>query len=69
MFTITRLENPPPESIKSQIMQMVIDYVTDIGMVGIVPSNPCTRFTSTASASRSIATRKPWTARWGYRWS
>ncbi|MBD8574266.1 GNAT family N-acetyltransferase [Pseudomonas syringae] len=39
MFTITRLENPPPESIKSQIMQMVIDYVTDIGMVGIVPSN------------------------------
>ncbi|WP_295475127.1 GNAT family N-acetyltransferase [uncultured Pseudomonas sp.] len=40
MFTITRLENPPPESIKNQIMQMVIDYVTDIGMVGILPSNP-----------------------------
>lgn len=40
MFTITRLENPPPESIKNQIMQMVVDYVTDIGMAGILPSNP-----------------------------
>ncbi|MFJ3485533.1 GNAT family N-acetyltransferase [Pseudomonas sp. NPDC090202] len=40
MFTVTRLENTPPESIASQIMQMVIDYVTDISMVGIVPSNP-----------------------------
>ena len=40
MFTITRLENTPPESIDSQIMQMVIDYVTDISMVGIAPSNP-----------------------------
>lgn len=40
MFTITRLDSPPPESIDSQIMQMVVDYVTDISMVGIVPSNP-----------------------------
>lgn len=40
MFTITRLENTPPESIDSQIMQMVVDYVTDISMVGIAPSNP-----------------------------
>jgi len=40
MFTITRLENTPPESIDSQIMQMVVDYVTDISMVGIVQSNP-----------------------------
>lgn len=40
MFTITRLESSPPESIDSQIMQMVVDYVTDISMVGIVPSNP-----------------------------
>lgn len=39
-FTVTRLETTPPESIKSQIMQMVIDYVTDISMVGIAPSNP-----------------------------
>lgn len=40
MFTITRVENTPPESIDSQIMQMVVDYVTDISMVGIAPSNP-----------------------------
>lgn len=40
MHTITRLENPPPESIKSQIMQLVIDYVSDISMVAIAPSNP-----------------------------
>lgn len=40
MFTITRFETPPPESIKSQIMQMVVDYVTDISMVNIAPSNP-----------------------------
>jgi len=40
MFTITRLANTPPESINSQIMQLVIDYVTDISMVGIAPSNP-----------------------------
>lgn len=39
-FTVTRLDTPPPESIKSQIMQMVIDYVTDISMVAIAPSNP-----------------------------
>ncbi len=40
MFTITRFENPPPEPIKSQILQMVVDYVTDISMVAIAPSNP-----------------------------
>ncbi len=40
MFTVTRFENPPPESIKSQIMQLVVDYVTDISMVNIAPSNP-----------------------------
>ncbi len=43
MFTITRLENTPPESIQSQIMQMVVDYVTDISMVGIAASNPLYR--------------------------
>lgn len=40
MPIITRLENSPPESIESQITQMVIDYVTDISMVAIAPSNP-----------------------------
>lgn len=40
MFTITRLDSTPPDSIDSQIKQMVIDYVTDISRVGIAPSNP-----------------------------
>ena len=40
MSTITLFETPPPEPIKSQILQMVVDYVTDISMVAIAPSNP-----------------------------
>lgn len=40
MSTITLFETPPPEPIKSQILQMVVDYVTDISMVNIAPSNP-----------------------------
>ncbi len=40
MFTITRLQAPPPESIDSQIMQMAVDYVTEISQVNIAPSNP-----------------------------
>ncbi|SEI20763.1 GNAT family N-acetyltransferase [Pseudomonas fuscovaginae UPB0736] len=40
MFTLTRLQTPPPESIKSQILQMVVDYFTDISMVALPPSNP-----------------------------
>jgi ribosomal protein S18 acetylase RimI-like enzyme len=40
MPIVTRYETPPPEAIKSQIMQMVVDYVTDISMVAIAPSNP-----------------------------
>ena len=40
MFTVTHFQTPPDEAIKSQIMQMVVDYVTDISMVNIAPSNP-----------------------------
>lgn len=43
MFTLNHFETPPPESIKSQIMQLVIDYVTDISAVAIAPSNPLYR--------------------------
>jgi GNAT superfamily N-acetyltransferase len=39
-FIVTRLDAPPPESIKSQIMQSVIDSVTELSMVAIAPSNP-----------------------------
>lgn len=34
------LKTPPPEFIRSQIQQMVVDYVTDISLVAIAPSNP-----------------------------
>lgn len=39
-FTVMRLDATPPESIESQITQMVIDYVTELSMVAIAPSNP-----------------------------
>ncbi|MFJ4143628.1 GNAT family N-acetyltransferase [Pseudomonas sp. NPDC089734] len=40
MSTVTLFETTPPEFIKSQILQMVVDYLTDISMVAIAPSNP-----------------------------
>jgi|SRR5471030_143363 len=40
MSTVILFETPPPEFIESQIMQMVVDYITDISMVAIAPSNP-----------------------------
>ncbi|QHF02768.1 GNAT family N-acetyltransferase [Pseudomonas asturiensis] len=40
MSTVMLLQSPPPEFIRSQIQQMVVDYVTDISLVAIVPSNP-----------------------------
>lgn len=40
MSTLTLFQTPPPEPIKSQILQMVVDYLTDISMVALAPSNP-----------------------------
>lgn len=40
MSTLSLHTATPPEAIKSQILQMVVDYVTDISMVNIAPSNP-----------------------------
>lgn len=40
MPTVMLLHTPPPEFIRSQIQQMVVDYVTDISMVAIAPGNP-----------------------------
>lgn len=40
MSTIMLFQSPPPELIKSQVLQMVVDYLTDISMVAIAPSNP-----------------------------
>lgn len=40
MFTLTHLDTPPPESLKSQVLQMVVDYLSDISPVSLTPSNP-----------------------------
>jgi GNAT superfamily N-acetyltransferase len=40
MPALTHFVAPPEESIKSQILQMVVDYLSDISAVGIPPSNP-----------------------------
>jgi GNAT superfamily N-acetyltransferase len=40
MFTLVHLDNPPPESLKAQILQMVVDYLSDISPVSLTPSNP-----------------------------
>jgi len=39
MFSLTHYETPCPEPINSQILQMVVDYLTDISMAAIPPSN------------------------------
>lgn len=40
MFTLAHLDNPPPESLKSQVLQMVVDCFSDISPVPLTPSNP-----------------------------
>jgi GNAT superfamily N-acetyltransferase len=40
MFTLVHLDTPPPESLKSQVLQMVVDYLGDISPVSLAPSNP-----------------------------
>lgn len=40
MFTLTHLDTPPPESMKSQVLQMVVDYLSDISPVSLTASNP-----------------------------
>jgi GNAT superfamily N-acetyltransferase len=40
MFTLVHLDTPPPESLKSQVLQMVVDYLSDISPVSLTPSNP-----------------------------
>jgi hypothetical protein len=39
MPRITLFKTPCPEGINSQILQMVVDYLTDISAVGLGPSN------------------------------
>lgn len=40
MFTLSHLKSTPPESIKSQVLQMVVDYLSDISPVCLSASNP-----------------------------
>lgn len=40
MFTLVHLDTPPPESLKSQVLQMVVDYLSDISPVSLPTSNP-----------------------------
>lgn len=40
MPVITLLQTPPTEPIKGQILQMVVDYLTDISSVALTPGNP-----------------------------
>jgi GNAT superfamily N-acetyltransferase len=40
MFTLAHLDTPPPESMNSQVLQMVVDYLGDISPVSLAPSNP-----------------------------
>ncbi len=40
MFTLTHLTTPPPESLKSQVLQMVVDYFSDLSPAPLTPSNP-----------------------------
>ncbi|MFC3606339.1 GNAT family N-acetyltransferase [Stutzerimonas tarimensis] len=40
MFTLAHLDTPPPEAMKSQVLQMVVDYLSDISPVSLTPSNP-----------------------------
>lgn len=40
MFTLSHLTTPPPESLKSQVLQMVVDYFSDLSPAPLTPSNP-----------------------------
>ena len=40
MFTLAHLDTPPPESMESQLLQMVVDYLSDVSPVSLGPSNP-----------------------------
>jgi GNAT superfamily N-acetyltransferase len=40
MLTLAQLKSPPPEALKSQVLQMVVDYLSDISPASLTPSNP-----------------------------
>lgn len=40
MFTLAHLDTSPPESLKNQVLQMMVDYFSDVSPVPLTPSNP-----------------------------
>lgn len=40
MFTLAHLTTPPPEALNSQVLQMVVDYFSDLSPAPLTPSNP-----------------------------
>lgn len=40
MFTLSHFDTPCPESVTDQILQLVVDNLTDISSVALPPSNP-----------------------------
>lgn len=40
MFTLAHLTTPPPESLNSQVLQMVVDCFGDLSPAPLAPSNP-----------------------------
>lgn len=40
MFTLVHLNTPPPEAMKDQVLQMVVDYFSEISPVSLTSSNP-----------------------------
>lgn len=40
MFTLSHLDTPCPETVTDQILQLVVDNLTDISSVALPPSNP-----------------------------
>ncbi|WP_339509912.1 GNAT family N-acetyltransferase [Pseudomonas sp. RL_15y_Pfl2_60] len=40
MFTLVHLDTSPPEALNAQVLQMVVDYFSDISPVPLTPSNP-----------------------------
>ena len=43
MFTLLHLNTPPAESLKSQLLQMVVDYFSDLSPLPLQPSNASAR--------------------------
>lgn len=60
MFTLATLDTSPPESLKSQVLQMVVDYFSDVSPVPLTPSNPLFQLYQYV-IGRCTCTCRPWT--------